>query len=154
MRCVIWGRLWLTMCLNVTMDSTSLISGVTREPNWVSSIANVVKDNEQMIIWNKSDYIIYTPLKVTFSFHIITTKRHSNANLILISHFTWILQWFIILDMNNLVNVTHHYWMLLKLSIKLKFFLEKILQKSSQGPTKVHFFHKNKQVGEMVILMT
>ncbi len=24
------------------------------------------------------------------------------------------------------------------------FFLAKILQKSSQGPTKVHFFHKNK----------
>ncbi len=25
-----------------------------------------------------------------------------------------------------------------------EFFLAKILQKSSQGPTKVHFFHKNK----------
>ncbi len=31
------------------------------------------------------------------------------------------------------------------------FFLAKILQKSSQGPTKVHFFHKNKHVWEMVI---
>ncbi len=27
-----------------------------------------------------------------------------------------ILQWFIILDMKNLVNIYHHYWMLLKLS--------------------------------------
>ncbi len=36
------------------------------------------------------------------------------------SHFTWLLKWFIILDMNNLVNYSHHYWMLLKLSIKLK----------------------------------
>ncbi len=31
---------------------------------------------------------------------------------ILISHFTWLLQWFIILDINNLVNVSHHYWTL------------------------------------------
>ncbi len=37
---------------------------------------------------------------------------------ILISHFTWRLQWFIMLDINNLINVSHHYWMLLKLSIK------------------------------------
>ncbi len=107
---------------------------------------------------------------------------------ILISQFTWLLQWFIILDMKHLVNVSHHYWMLLKLSIKLKstwtdeqqngglpfqtrkynkvyieigaqipiwdpmlkqwtvgsFFLVKILQKSSHGPTKIHLFHKNK----------
>ncbi len=97
---------------------------------------------------------------------------------ILISHFIWLLQWFIILDMNNLVKVSHHYCMALKLSIKLKstwtaiqtrevqqgiprnlgtnpymspyveqvscgeFFLTEILQKSSQGPTKVHFFIK------------
>ncbi len=94
--------------------------------------------------------------------------------------------YYIILDMNNLVKVSHHYWMLLKLSIKLKstwtpkwgthfktrelqqgiprnlgtnlymspyvetvscgeFFLAEILQKSSQGPTKVFFnFYKNK----------
>ncbi len=37
---------------------------------------------------------------------------------ILISHFAWLSQWFIILDINNLVIVYERYWMLLKLSIK------------------------------------
>ncbi len=68
--------------------------------------------------------IIYVPchslFKATFSFHKITTKTLKCLSYILISHFTWLLQWFIILDMNNLVNVSHHYWMLLKLSIKMK----------------------------------
>ncbi len=58
------------------------------------------------------------PFKATFSFHKITTKN-TQIPTILISHFTWLLQWFITLDMNNLVNVSHDYWMLLKLSIKL-----------------------------------
>ncbi len=82
--------------------------------------------------------------------------------------------------MNNLVKVSHHYWMLLKLLswnqneqqngalpfqtrvvqqgiprnpdmspyVEMvscgEFFLVKILQKSSQGPTKVHIFQNNK----------
>ncbi len=64
--------------------------------------------------------LILTEFKATFSFHKITTKTLKCLLYILVSHFTWLLQWFIILDMNNLVNVSHHYWMLLKLSIELK----------------------------------
>ncbi len=57
--------------------------------------------------------------KVTFSFHKITTQKTLKClPYILIRHFTWLLQWFIILDMNNLVKVSHHHWMLLKLSLK------------------------------------
>ncbi len=60
-------------------------------------------------------------VNATFSFHKITThKKLKWLPYILFSHFTWLLQWFIILDINNLVNVSHHYWKLLKLSIKLK----------------------------------
>ncbi len=58
--------------------------------------------------------------KATFTFYKITIKTLKCLPYILICHFTWRLQWFIILDMNNLVKVSHHYWMLLKLSIKLK----------------------------------
>ncbi len=44
-------------------------------------------------------------IKDTFSVHKITKC----LSYILISHLTWLLQWFIILDLNNLVNVSHHY---------------------------------------------
>ncbi len=54
--------------------------------------------------------VIATQLKATFSFHKITTKKPLKClSYILICHFTWPLQWFIILDMNNLVKVSHHY---------------------------------------------
>ncbi len=42
--------------------------------------------------------------KATFSFHKITTKILNCLPYILISHFKWLLQWFILLDMNNLVS--------------------------------------------------
>ncbi len=58
--------------------------------------------------------------KATFSVHKITTKNTQMPTLHIYTNFTWLSQWFIILDINNLVNVYHHYWMLLKLSIKLK----------------------------------
>ncbi len=58
--------------------------------------------------------ISFSSLKATFSFHkITTTKTFKCLPYVLISHFTRLLQWFIILDMNNLVKGSHHYWMLL-----------------------------------------
>ncbi len=91
-----------------------------------STNEELVENNicSKIISWNDVIFRngLLSKLKATFSFHKITTKKHSNACLpyILISHFTWLLQWFIILDMNNSVKVSHHYYMLLKLSIKLK----------------------------------
>ncbi len=56
-------------------------------------------------------------LKISSLFIKLTTKKTLKClPYILISHFLWLLQWFIILDMNNLVKVSHHYWMLLQLS--------------------------------------
>ncbi len=75
-------------------------------------------------------------VKATFSFHKIITKKHTPMpTYILISHFTWILEWFIILDMNNLVKVSHHYWILLKLSMKSKWAAKWGAPFSNQGGT-------------------
>ncbi len=63
----------------------------------------------------------YILLKATFSVHKITTHKKLKClpyMYILISHFTGLSQWFIILGINNLVKVSQRYWMLLKLSIK------------------------------------
>ncbi len=59
-------------------------------------------------------------LKATFSFHKITTKTLKCLPLVILHDFYNDLLYIHVLDMNNLVKVFYHYWMLLKLSIKLK----------------------------------
>ncbi len=71
-------------------------------------------------------------IKATFSFHKITTKTLKCLPYILISHFP--------------INLGRNPYMSPYVETVScgEFFLTKIFQKSSQGPTKVHFVHKNK----------
>ncbi len=54
--------------------------------------------------------IICSRLKASFSFHKITPKTLKLLPHILVCHCTSLSPWFIILDKNNFVNVSHHYW--------------------------------------------
>ncbi len=51
-----------------------------------------------------------TLLKASFSFHKITVETLIWLPYILICHYTLLSPWFIILDKNNFVNVSYHYW--------------------------------------------
>ncbi len=59
----------------------------------------------------------------------------------LICHSTSLSLYFIIFNKDNFVKVSPYKWLLLKLG---EFFLMKILQKDTQGPTKLNFLHINK----------
>ncbi len=48
-------------------------------------------------------------LKATFSIYKLITKMLKWLPYILIGHCTSLSPWFIILDKNNFVNVSHHY---------------------------------------------
>ncbi len=57
-------------------------------------------------------YLIDLLFKASFSFHKIIQKTLKWLPYILFCHYTPLSSWFIILDKNNFVKVSHHYWIL------------------------------------------
>ncbi len=110
----------ISFCTWYLNDYIHILSKIAYLPAYIiNTQRHLVSNCDTEGCTTKSSPSIVNHVKATFSLHKITTKTLKCLTYILISHFTWLLQWFIILDMNNLEKVSHHYWMLLKLSIKL-----------------------------------
>ncbi len=98
-------------------------------------------------------------LKASFFCYKITTKTLKRLPYILICYCTSLSPWFIILDKNNLwtflITIESLYEPLCIVSWNGdvgQLFLAKIFHKATQIPTKVHFFHMNRSVGDIVII--
>ncbi len=87
--------------------------------------------------------------KASFSFHKITPKT-LKLPYILICHCTSLPPWFIILDKNNFVKVSHHYWIpiwaamygMLEWRYEESFFLRKYSRRLKRDPQKFIFPYK------------